>query len=109
MSETETPAAIHITREMQLGGFGVRAHVSMDGVHVGALWVGGKLTLPAAPGTRLIRVEGRGLGALTLESCWLKVRLGPGDVAALRITTRKGVMKSRFVLEPEHARAPGRG
>lgn len=100
MSETETSAVIHITREMQLGGFGVRAHVSMDGTHVGALWIGGALTLPAAPGTRLIRVEGRGLGALTLESCWAKVRLAPGEEAAFRIITRKGIMKSQFALVP---------
>lgn len=100
MSETEASVVIHVSREMQVKGFGVRAHVTLDGTHVGALWIGGTLTLPAAPGTRLLRVEGRGLGALTMESCWHKVRLAPGEAAAFRIVIRPGVLKSKFSLEP---------
>ena len=78
----------------------MRAHVTLDGTHVGALWIGGALTLPAAPGTRLIRVEGRGLGSLTIESCWQKVRLAPGEAAAFRVVIRRGVLKSKFSVEP---------
>ena len=99
MSETETSAVIHISRATQFKGFGVRAHVILDGAHVGALRIGAALTLPAAPGTRLIRVEGRGLGSLTIESGWLKFRLAPGEVAAFRIVIRRGLLKSRFSLE----------
>ena len=108
MREKDTSAVIHVSREMQLPGFGVRAHVSVDGKHVGALWIGRTLTVPVEPGSRLLRVEGRGLGALTLESCWVKVRLAPGEAAAFSIFTRKGLMKSTFAVEPVPPPAPKR-
>ena len=100
MSETETPAVIHISRAFQLGGFGVRARVTVDGADVGALWIGKALKATVAPGTRLIRVEGKGIGALTIEGGWVKARLAPGEVAAFEIVIRKGMMKDRFTLEP---------
>jgi hypothetical protein len=99
MSETEPSAVIHISRATQLNGCAFRAHVILDREHVGALWIGAALTVPAPPGARLVRVEGRGLGSMLIEPEVLNVRVAPGEVAAFRIVVRKGALKNRFSLE----------
>jgi len=98
MSQTEPAGTIHVQREPQLIGFGMRAYVHLDGAMIGRLRPGEALTATTAPGARLLQVRGAGVGAI-IASDTLLIHLRPGELAAIRLVIRRGVWRNGYQLQ----------